>query len=205
MMNGGTSIHVVNVINHHFQYILYSSERKSWMKRVSFLLSGMCLFLVGESSQDVRAESPGELERRKALQTLMDTNRRSFTGVPEVDTATVIKLIAEKKVVLVDVRTKKEQAVSMIPGAITAAEFEKNPSVYKDKVVVSYCTVGYRSAKYAQQMNRKGMVVKSFNGSIIGWCQANEPLAAPDGKETRRVHTYGPKWDLLPPEYEAVW
>jgi hypothetical protein len=42
------------------------------------------------------------------------------------------------------------------------------------------------------------------HGSIIGWCQANELLAAPDGGETRRVHTYGPKWNLLPPEYEAV-
>jgi rhodanese-related sulfurtransferase len=160
---------------------------------------------VGESSPNARAESPDELERRKSLLTLMETNRRAFPGVPEVDAATVIKLIGEKRVVLVDVRTRKEQSVSMIPGAITAAEFEKNPDVYKDKVVVSYCTVGYRSAKYAQQMNRKGIVVKSFNGSIIGWCQANALLAAPDGGETRRVHTYGPKWNLLPPEYEAVW
>ncbi|MBY0588837.1 rhodanese-like domain-containing protein [bacterium] len=175
------------------------------MKRVSLLLSGVCLLLVGEWTHDARAESPDEMERRKALQSLMETNRRAFPGVPEVDAAALIKLVSEKKVVLVDVRTKKEQAVSMIPGAITAAEFEKNPNLYKNKTIVSYCTVGYRSAKYAQQMNRKGVAMRSFNGSVIGWCQSNQPLTGADGKETRRVHTYGPKWNLLPPEYEAVW
>lgn len=31
------------------------------------------------------------------------------------------------------------------------------------------------------------------------------PLVEPDGKETKKVHTYGPKWAMQGEGYEAVW
>ena len=116
----------------------------------------------------------------------------------------VDELIKQERCVLVDVRTEAERKVSMIPGAISAAEFERAVNAHAGKNVVCYCTIGYRSAKYAQAMKQRGVSLSSFNGSIIAWCQAGHKLTTPDGRDTTRVHVYGPKWNLLPPEYQAV-
>lgn len=48
-------------------------------------------------------------------------------------------------IVLVDVRSQAEQAVSVIPGAITAQQYEVGTDRYAGKTVVPYCTVGGRS------------------------------------------------------------
>jgi rhodanese-related sulfurtransferase len=61
-------------------------------------------------------------------------------------------------VTLVDVRTKAEQKVSMIPGAITLHEFEsqlkQNPNKWQGDgaLVITYCTIGYRSGLEAQRL-----------------------------------------------------
>lgn len=63
-------------------------------------------------------------------------------------------------VTLVDVRTKAEQKVSMIPGAITLHEFESQLKQYPNKwqddgqLVVTYCTIGYRSGLEAQRLRQ---------------------------------------------------
>jgi Rhodanese-related sulfurtransferase len=63
-------------------------------------------------------------------------------------------------VTLVDVRTRAEQKVSMIPGAITLHEFEsqlkQHPNKWQDdgQLVVTYCTIGYRSGLEAQRLRQ---------------------------------------------------
>ena len=94
--------------------------------------------------------------------------------------------------------------VSIIPGAISAAEFERTIKAHTGKTVVCYCTIGYRSAKYADAMKQRGIAVASFNGSIVAWCQAGQKLTTPDGRETNRVNVYGSQWDLIPPDYVSV-
>lgn len=143
-------------------------------------------------------------EHRETLERMMDENRREFPGADEMNVDQVDELIKQERCVLVDVRTEAERKVSMIPGAISAAEFERAVNAHAGKNVVCYCTIGYRSAKYAQAMKQRGVSLSSFNGSIIAWCQAGHKLTTPDGRDTTRVHVYGPKWNLLPPEYQAV-
>ncbi len=106
--------------------------------------------------------------------------------------------------IVVDVRTPAEVAVSVLPGAITAKAFEQNRQLYRGRLVIPYCTSGYRSGKYAEKLAADGVDVKNFKGSILGWCAAKLPLETLDRKPTNRVHTYSSR-NKVPSEYKAVW
>jgi rhodanese-related sulfurtransferase len=106
--------------------------------------------------------------------------------------------------VLVDVRTPEEYSVSVIPGAITKSEFERNIKRYRASTVITYCTSGYRSGQYAQKLVSQGIQAKNFRGSVLGWCRAGLPLQTPQGEATNRVHTYSSK-NRVPAKYNAVW
>jgi rhodanese-related sulfurtransferase len=100
----------------------------------------------------------------------------------------------ETNFVLVDVRSDEEVQVSVIPGAITKAQYEKDREQYKGKTVIAYCTVGGRSGKYASELAKQGIPVKNFKGSILEWVNAELPLVTLDGKPTNRVHLYSDRY-----------
>ena len=64
------------------------------------------------------------------------SDKVSQPGVPELTADELRKLQTQEKIVLVDVRTPDEQVVSMIPGAITASDFEDNRQSYEGATVV---------------------------------------------------------------------
>jgi rhodanese-related sulfurtransferase len=105
--------------------------------------------------------------------------------------------------VLVDVRSDAEVNVSMIPGAITKAEYEKNPKKYAGRTVIPYCTVGGRSGAYATKLAKNDIKVKNYKGSILQWAEAGLPFVTPEGKQTNRVHTYSDRY-RIPAKYEQV-
>ena len=105
--------------------------------------------------------------------------------------------------VIVDVRSKAESDVSVIPGAITKTEFEQNADQYADKAVITYCTIGFRAGMYAWGLKRKGFNALNYRGSILDWCKNGLPLTTLDGEEIKRVHTYS-RWLSVPKEYIAV-
>jgi rhodanese-related sulfurtransferase len=140
--------------------------------------------------------------------------------VEVVDTATLSKMLqarakaqseldSQKKdanstrFVLVDVRSDAEVNVSVIPGAITKAEYEKNEGQYVGQLVIPYCTVGGRSNAYAKQLVKKGVTVKNYKGSILEWVAAELPLVTLEGKPTNRVHTSSSRY-RVPDKYEQV-
>ena len=103
----------------------------------------------------------------------------------------------------VDVRSEEEMAVSMLPGAITRREYERNPEAYEDARIVPYCTVGARSGKYTRELRERGITAVNYRGSIIDWVEHGEPLVTPDGEPTKRVHTYSDRFSV-PEPYIAV-
>ena len=109
-----------------------------------------------------------------------------------------------KKLVLVDVRSPEEIAVSHIPGAITPAKFEKNLTKYQDAMIIAYCTIGYRSGLYAQKLQQQGVKVFNFAGSLLAWSHAGGELINGEGK-TNKVHVFGRQWQLTAEDYQAVW
>jgi rhodanese-related sulfurtransferase len=104
-------------------------------------------------------------------------------------------------IVLVDARSEKETSVSVIPGAITKAQYEADAKKYAGRTVVCYCLSGGRSGKFVKQLKAKDIPAVDLKGSIIGWCEARMPLATLDGKPTKRVNVYG---NAVPAEYESV-
>ena len=105
--------------------------------------------------------------------------------------------------VVVDVRSDAEVNVSVIPGAITKAQFEKNRVQYVNRLVIPYCTIGVRSGAYAKRLAKEGVKVKNYKGSILNWVDAGLPLVTLDGKPTNRVHTYS-NFYTVPANYEKV-
>jgi len=105
--------------------------------------------------------------------------------------------------IVVDVRSKAETDVSVIPGAITEATFEQTANQHEGKMVIAYCTVGVRSQAYADQLKRNGWDAWNYKGSIIDWCKNQLPLTTESGEKTNRVHTYNSQY-TVPTEYEAV-
>jgi len=133
--------------------------------------------------------------------------KESFPDVPDVTVSELVDLMKNEgdKVVLVDIRETKEQEVSMIPGAITQNEFESDLENYKNKIIVPYCTIGYRSGLYAKKLRENGLNARNLEKSVIAWAEAGKDFVDGNGKPTRRVHVYGSKWNLLPEGYEGVF
>ena len=131
--------------------------------------------------------------------------KNDFKEVSEIKLSKFRKLSEENKVQLVDVRKEKERDVSMISGAISKNEFEKNIKKYEDKIIVVYCTIGYRSAKYIKKLKKKNVLAYNLEGSILGWVHEALPVVNPTKEEVKRVHVYGRSWNVLPKDYEGVW
>ena len=120
---------------------------------------------------------------------------------PDVKHISIDELNAKdnKTILLIDVREEEEFAVSHIPGALNL----KNPKMIAKlaaqsrKDVVVYCSVGYRSAIMAKELNKHGITnVANLEGSIFVWANAGLPLVDQYGN-TRKVHPYDEHWGQL--------
>ena len=130
------------------------------------------------------------------------------TAAPIVTTGQIQSLRSteglEDSFVIVDVRDKVETDVSVIPGAVTQAEFERTADQQHGKTVLVYCTVGHRSGIYAQKLQNDGWDARNYKGSILAWCDNHLPVVTRDGKDTKRVHTYNSSYSLAR-GYQAVY
>ncbi|MFP6582982.1 MAG: rhodanese-like domain-containing protein [Candidatus Hydrogenedentota bacterium] len=131
--------------------------------------------------------------------------RDDFPDIAEVTPAEIAQAYKAGNLVIVDVREPEEQAVSMIPGAITQQEFEARRDDFESKRVVAHCTIGYRSGVYVDQLRTEGFDAENLVGSLLLWTHEGLPLEDADGNPTKRVHVYGKKWNLVAEGYEAVW
>lgn len=170
------------------------------------MLLTTALCLLGACNGRNAATAPlDDTARQERIDSLYQGYREAFPDVNEVSPQGLLDLQNAEPTVLVDVRTPTEQAVSMLPGAITRDAFEAARKLYADKTIVTYCTIGARSGEYAEKLQEEGLEVFNLKGSILSWTQAGLPLVGPDGHATKRVHTYGRKWDLVGDGYEAVY
>ncbi len=108
----------------------------------------------------------------------------------------------DQSLVLIDVRSQAEQAISQIPGAITQQAYEADPLPFANKQIVVYCTVGGRSYLYARRLVAAGINAKNYRDGILRWCRAELPLATPDGRATNELNPY---WRIfrVPEQYKV--
>lgn len=142
-------------------------------------------------------------EQLQRIEELFAADNSSREDAPFISVEEWLQLLNQESVLLVDVRTKEEQQISMIPGAISKEEFESNLEKYRSCKVISYCTIGGRAGAYTQGLRKRGIDAFNLKGSVLLWAHAGFVDSA--GQETTRVHVSGSKWDLLPQGYEAIW
>jgi rhodanese-related sulfurtransferase len=139
-------------------------------------------------------------ETQKKLMGVVESLGTAKFEVPDVKIMDIIARMDAKdeSLVLLDIRSEEETAVSTIPGSISKVEFDSDPAKYADKEVVCFCTVGYISGFKTCEYRRQGMTnVKNMgDGAILGYTLARTaagvkmPLVKQDGTPTNEVHTF---------------
>jgi len=162
------------------------------------------VFVNGLGFQAWAGDAMSETEKRAEIETMYRDYKKDFADVQDIAPVAAMELMKTSPVVFVDVREKKEQAVSMLPGAITEQEFLNHLERYRDKTIIGYCTISYRSGKLAEKLKAKGVVMLNLRGGLLAWVHDGGKVYDRNG-ETRRIHVYGRKWDLGPKDYKAVW
>lgn len=105
-----------------------------------------------------------------------------MTGYMEIDAAELHRLLAENRIVLVDVRNDDEAARGIIPGALHVPLHMiplKVDDLSGEQPLVFYCHAGVRSAQAAAFMASKGREhIYNLQGGVIAWGKAGYPFAA---------------------------
>lgn len=101
---------------------------------------------------------------------------------------------------LLDVREPDEYRISHLADA-RQVEPGSDPTTLnlpKDQPIVTYCSVGYRSAEFARKLRAAGFTnVRNLEGSIFGWANESHPLVRSDEKLIGEVHPYNRLCGLL--------
>ena len=105
--------------------------------------------------------------------------------------------------VILDTRTPEEFAVSHLPGARLVPfgvwQAIAGPALpadlARDKPIIVYCTIGWRSGKTTEALRARGYVqAVNLFGGIIQWHNEGAPLVDASGQATTRVHPYSSRW-----------
>ncbi len=149
-------------------------------------------------------ESRKNRKRRRKAEKMYGRYRRSFRGVPEIEATQAVLLLGRNRIVFVDVRDPVEQVVSMLPGALTEEEFLQTSRGFGEKIILCYCTIGYRSGLFVKKYGPKYSDMYNLSGGLLLWLHAGG-IVENNGTETHQVHVYGRKWALQPDGYDAVF
>ena len=137
-------------------------------------------------------------------------NYLSFT-VPVVSVDDLYRL-PTSSYLLLDTREKEEYHVSHISGAIHAGytHFDASllTSVPKDKKIILYCSIGYRSEKIGEKLIKLGYRrVYNLYGSIFEWVNRGYEVVDARGKPVKKIHGYDKSWSkwVLNPSFTKVY
>ncbi|MBA3272437.1 MAG: rhodanese-like domain-containing protein [Chthoniobacterales bacterium] len=128
--------------------------------------------------------------------------RRDFLDVPRITTNTLQEWLADESrpaPLLLDVRTRAEYDVSHLKNAqhvepVAPASTIRQP---RDRPIVTYCSVGYRSGAFAQKLRAAGYTnVVNLEGSIFRWANEGRPVYR-GATTVQEVHPYNRTWGLL--------
>lgn len=140
------------------------------------------------------------------LSTLTSCGQKSFDEKMESlykNTVPLIKADAlnsqTEDVVMLDTRAKKEYLVSHIQGArfVDYDDFEVDQlnDIPKDQEIVVYCSVGYRSERVGEKLQKAGYTnVKNLYGGIFGWKNKGYKIVDAKNQVTDSIHTYNKSW-----------
>ena len=116
-------------------------------------------------------------------------------SVPEI---TPSEIRTSNITVFLDAREKKEYTVSHIKDAVWVGYNDFNLSrvseVPKDKKIIVYCSIGYRSEKIAEKLLKVGYTdVSNLYGGVFEWVHEEKKIHNNKG-ETKAVHAFNKEW-----------
>ena len=135
---------------------------------------------------------------------VMNKIRNKYPAVKQLSTNELQELLNNKKSItplIIDVREPEEYAVSHLHGAFIAVNEDEALKIIakesKDRFIVVYCSVGYRSSELANKLQEKGFTeIYNLEGSIFKW--ANEEREIYQGDQlVNTVHPFNSKWKQL--------
>ena len=111
---------------------------------------------------------------------------------------------------LFDSREKKEFETSHIPNAIWVGYESFNKGKVKgldrNKKVIVYCSVGFRSEKIGEKLSSLGFSdVLNLHGGIFDWVNQGNKVVDSKGEKTEKVHTYNEDWSRWLERGEKVY
>jgi len=172
---------------------------------ITVLCAGLAWMLTdGQLQPGWAGDEMSDAAKRAKIEELYSSYKKEFPDVQDIEPAEAMQLLQEGKALFIDVREENEQKVSMLPSAVTEKEFLKDPVRFRDRILIGYCTISYRSGKLAESLKARGITLINLKGGLLAWVHAGGKVYDRDG-ETARIHIYGWKWDLAPRDYEAVW
>lgn len=145
-----------------------------------------------------------------------------FSGVSSITASDLMSRLEHHgigNILLIDCRSKEEQSVSRIPGALSVQDdilkAPRGGSVkgFLPETAVAYCTGGFRSGEFlatgglAKIQQRFPSVKTALNLelSMAGWAHCGGLFDSPAGVPTKRVHTWGSNFhEFFPESYECV-
>ncbi|XP_067673082.1 uncharacterized protein [Haliotis asinina] len=141
------------------------------------------------------------------------------TNITTKELADWLKPGSDTDVILIDSRPKEEYDVSHIEGS-TRVDWEADDtkivqdipslnqpveSTERKRVVVCYCSVGYRSSATAQkiqavlakQESQAKVPVYNLEGSLFKWANERRPMVNATSQKTELAHPYNGVWGKL--------
>ena len=109
------------------------------------------------------------------------------------------KIESQESLTILDIRSNDEYEVSHLENAslIDYDGFKKKDvqNIPKDAEIVVYCSVGYRSEKVGEKLQKMGFTnVKNLYGGIFQWKNDGFAVLNRQSIETDSVHTYNKNW-----------
>ncbi len=119
--------------------------------------------------------------------------------VPLIKSDELKRLKDQERVYLLDTRAPEEFAVSHLPGAelVDYDNFKKADvqNIPKDAKVVVYCSVGYRSERIGEKLQKMGYSnVQNLYGGIFDWKNQGNTVINSEDLPTDSIHTYNENW-----------
>jgi rhodanese-related sulfurtransferase len=111
---------------------------------------------------------------------------------------------------ILDAREPNEFNVSHIKNAIYVGYenfFIKKAvkEIPNNKPIVIYCSIGYRSEKIGELLQRKGYKVYNLYGGIFHWVNQGYEVVDLTNKPTKKVHGYDKDWGKWLTKSEVVY
>jgi rhodanese-related sulfurtransferase len=109
---------------------------------------------------------------------------RLFTRTAHVDAATVAERLADRSVIVIDVRQPAEWRRSHIRGSLNLPLTQLGSRLHRlpnDKTIVAVCASGHRSAIAARTLQRAGYQAENLKGGMRAWSRVGLPVHSARG------------------------